>query len=197
MKLGTQWETKTNFRRLKDPGSITFHVASIDVRKTITFFTEDNKPIRETDALFQEYMQKWEELKQKKYEAKNNEQEALQKGDKAKALELAEITKKADEEAYNASPSIKFFIDIINRQTEEKEILEMTPGTAKKLNDYFIKGFTSNSHDFILENTGQRGINKYTLTPAPTKKPFTEKELTAIGMVDAVEVTEDTKDIPF
>lgn len=87
-------------------------------------------------------------------------------------------------------------VEIINRGTESKEILEMTPGAAKKLNDLFLKGYTTVSHDYILENTGGTGVNKYTVLPAPIKKPLTEKELKEAD-VEEVEETVDPDEIPF
>lgn len=182
MKLGTEWVKKTNYRRLKDRGSITFHIQSLDVRKAITFFDENKKPIRETDPNFADRMTKWELLKQQKYEAKQSANE--------------EEVKQLDELIYKNGPSIRFYFDIINRATEQHEILEVTPGVANQINAYFLKGYTNVSHDFILENTGEMGIKKYVITPAPTKKPLTEKELKEINKIDEEQVI-NPNDIPF
>lgn len=173
MKLGEAWSDKQTFRKLKDKGSVLFHVLNLNVKITTTFFDENKKPIRENDARFNERMTEWENLKQAKYEAKQAGNE--------------EMVKELDKKIYARGASVKYFFDIINRQTEAKEVLEMTPGAAKKLNDLFLKEYSANSHDFILENTGGEGVHRYTVLPAPVKKPLTEKELKAIEQPEVVD----------
>lgn len=180
MKLGEQWSQSQTYRRLKEKGSVTFHVLSNDVKKTVTFF-DNGKPIRQGDPMFETRMAEWEALVRERYAMK----------DKKDTPEYKEL----DEKIYKVGPAIKYFLQIINRATEEKEVLEMTPGAAKKLNDLFLKGYTTVSHDYILENTGGTGVNKYTVLPAPVKKPLTEKELKSTETEELEEVNPD--DIPF
>lgn len=179
-KLGAEWEEKSAYRRLKEKGMVTFSVLSLDIKKTITFF-EDKKPVRETDPTFEARMAEWNEIKQLRYNAKQNGQE--------------EEVKRLDELAFKRGASVKYFLEILNRDTQEKETLEMSQGAANQLNGLFQKGYTKDTHDFIYENTGETGVGRYKVLPAPIKKPFTEKELKAIEMVMAKAV--ESSDTPF
>lgn len=185
MKLGDTWETGQTYRELKEKGSVTFHILNENVQKSITFFDENKKPIRESDEAFAERLQRWNDMKQKRYQM---EQEGVAKD--------SEEHKKIDEEIYKISPSIKFSMEIINRETESKEILKMTHGAASQLNELFKKGYTAVSHDYILENTGKTGAQRYSVLPAPVKKPLTEKEQKAVSAQPVEEVV-DPDEIPF
>lgn len=182
-KLGEEWVSQSKYRRLKEPGSVKFHIINLDYRKTVTFFDENKKPIRESDPTFASRMEAYKKAQQIEWDAKSSG-----------ATE--EEVKKLHEETYKVAPSEKYHFDIINRDTQDKEILEMSPGAAKKLNGYFLKGYTNVSHDFILENTGKVGVNKFEITPAVTKAPLTEKELKSLEDAPA-DNTVDPDEIPF
>lgn len=185
MQLGTVWNKKKVFRTLKDKGSITFHILDLNIKREVTLW-EDKKPIRENDPLFAEYAKKYEDLKQQEYAIKQTK-------DEVKIKEFDELLRKH-------RPSIRVSLNILNRDTESKEVLQTTQGVANQLNNYFLKGYTNTSHDYILENTGVQGINKYIVTPSPTKKAFTNKELSEIEDVSQEDKSDQvisTDDIPF
>lgn len=178
LKLGSEWEEKSTFRKLKEKGMVTFSVLSLDIKKTVTFF-EDKKPIRETDPSFESRMNEWNEIRQLRYNAKQNGQE--------------EEVKRLDELAFKRGASVKYHLEILNRDTQEKETLEMSSGAANQLNSLFQKGYTKDTHDFIYENTGETGVGRYKVLPAPIKKPLTEKEQKVIEASQVI----NPSDIPF
>ena len=98
MKLGEQWSQSVTYRRLKDKGSVTFHIINTDIKKTTTFFDENKKPIREDDLTFGDRMEKWQELTRAKYQ--------LDKDGKKDTQEYKEI----DEQVYKLGPSIKYMV---------------------------------------------------------------------------------------
>jgi hypothetical protein len=101
---------------------------------------------------------------------------------KAEAKKLKDAGDKkatdADNEARKYSCAISFYFPVLNRDTEEMGILQVTQGVRNQINAKHEAGVKVFERDWTLMNTGKVGKERYFVDTIDSSevKPLTEKE---------------------
>jgi len=103
---------------------------------------------------------------------------------KAKASGNEEEHTKLENEARDYNASIQFYFPVLNRNTEDFDILQTTYGVRNQLNEHFESGVDVLEKEWILRNTGIKGAKKYSLSMVDSAEvaPLSESEVIAFEM---------------